>query len=922
MAEPGSRHKQKVLAHAARSLGTARRRAKTRGELIALYKRFYKIENHRIKLLHRAGGGGVEIARRRSELLDTVLRNLVSGMFDPEETGKPEGYPFTLVAVGGYGRGTLNPGSDVDLLFLCPGNASALGKETGDRIGEIIAMLYDVGFKVGHATRTVKECIRQANADNPTKTAMLDTRFILGDEALYRKLVERFEKECLQGKEAEYLEVRRRDFLSRHEKHGKTVYLQEPNVKEGCGGLRDYQNILWVSRVKLGVRDLAELVETHRMLSRPAYRAMVKAHDFLMRVRNEMHWAERGSTDQLTLRLQGVVATNLGYPQPSMLRRIEAFMRDYYRHTRALYLHSTSVMQSFRLLQEEERGSGLIGFLARRADAEERFDGFRSAKGLIYPEHPEIFQEDPARLMRLFRHTQQRHLRLSPAIRKLVKRSHSLVNKTFRYSKANRVVFEEILSARGEVGRTLRQMHRVGFLGRYLPEFGALDCLVQHEFFHRFTADEHTLRCIDILDSLVDESDPRFAFYRKLFRDLEDCSVLYLALLLHDTGRAENVRFHTDSSTVLATRVCRRLQIGGERRRLLLFLVDNHLTFWKTATTKNLEDEDTIQEFAAVMRDRAHMEALLLLTHADSRGTNDEGWTTWKEMLMLQLFRSTCAYLEDTGTFARSFLEAREALRAEVEPRFDPSWAAELEVHFTGMPERYFPFRDADAVERHVRLFRRFMERTVATPGLGALHPVVEWISVPASGHTQVEVCCWDRSHLLAKIAGALASEGINILGADLFTRADNLVLDLFRVCDTNFEPIRSERVRQRVETLLNQLLDGSVDWTALGDRFAPAKTPDEELARTFPSRVWFSNEANRRHTVLEVQALDRLGLLYDLFRVLGRHRIEVAVARIITEKGAAIDTFYLTDAEGNKILDRDLLGAAQADLEAVLAAC
>ncbi|MEQ1843339.1 MAG: [protein-PII] uridylyltransferase, partial [Verrucomicrobiales bacterium] len=381
-------------------------------------------------------------------------------------------------------------------------------------------MLYDVGFKVGHATRSIKECIRLANADNPTKTAMLDTRLILGDEKLYQTLVERFQKECIQGKEAEYLEVRRKDFLSRHQKHGKTVYLQEPHIKEGCGGLRDYQNVLWVSRVKLGAKGLEDLVE-NRMLSRSAYGAMTKAHDFLMRVRNELHWSERPCTDHLTLRLQGVVATHLGYPQRSMLRRIEAFMRDYYRHTRSLYMHSTSLMQAFRLLQEEERTTGIVSFLARRAVNEEHFDGFFSRKELIYPEHPEIFIEDPGRLMRLFRHTQQRSLRLGPAIRKLVKRHQDLVNKTFRYSKANRVVFLEILGARGEVGRTLRQMHRVGFLGKYIPEFGDLDCLVQHEFFHRFTADEHTLRCIEILDSLTDEPDPRFALYKKVFHELE-----------------------------------------------------------------------------------------------------------------------------------------------------------------------------------------------------------------------------------------------------------------------------------------------------------------------------------------------------------------------------------------------------------------
>ena len=920
MPDPVGPNKSRPLTRAEQNLPADRRKAKTRAELLALFKRFYKLGNYRIKLAHRAGAGGLEIANRRAELLDTVLRNVVDGVFNLPDKPLPHAkLPFTLVAVGGYGRGTLNPGSDVDLLFLCPGNTSALKKEAVDKIGEILMMLYDVGLKVGHATRSIKECIKLANADNPTKTAMLDTRLILGDEALLRNLVERFEKECIQGREADYLEVRRKDFLGRHQKHGKTVYLQEPNIKEGCGGLRDYQNVLWVSRVKLGARELEDLVE-NRMLSRSAFSAMTKAHDFLMRVRNEMHWAERPYSDQLTLRLQGIVATNLRYPQRSMLRRIEAFMRDYYRHTRSLYMHSTSLMQAFRLLQEDERTHGIVSFLARRANSVEHFDGFHSRKGLIFPDNPEVFAEDPGRLMRLFRHTQQRHLRLSPAIRKAIKKHHDLVNKTFRYAKANRVVFMEILGARGEVGRTLRQMHRVGFLGKYVPEFGQLDCLVQHEFFHRFTADEHTLRCIEMLDSLTDEPDPRFALYRKLAQELEDPSVIYLALLLHDTGRAENVRYHSDASTDMAQRVGRRLQLSGPQRKILLFLVDNHLTLWRTATSKNLEDPEVIKEFATVMQSRTNTEALLLFTHVDSRGTNEEGWTAWKEMLMLQLYRSTCDYMEHTGIFRRSMEEAREELRAEVSPSFDAARAPEIEVHFTQMPERYFQFRDAESVVRHVGMFRRFIEHTTSTTGLEALHPVVEWVSVPASGHTQLEICCWDRSHLLAKIAGALAVEGINILGADLFTRGDNLVLDIFRICTTNFEPVRSAAVQGRVIALLNQLLDETVDWDSLGARFAPPKIEDAELIRTFPSRAFFSNEINSRYTVLEVQALDRLGLLYDIFRVLGTHSIEVAVARVLTEKGAAIDTFYLTDSHGGKIVDPDLLQSVRRDMEKTLA--
>jgi len=271
-------------------------------------------------------------------------------------------------------------------------------------------------------------------------------------------------------------------------------------------------------------------------------------------------------------------------------------------------------------------------------------------------------------------------------------------------------------------------------------------------------------------------------------------------------------------------------------------------------------------------------------------------------MLMLQLYRSTCDYMEHTGIFRRSMEEGREELRAEVAPRFDEARAPEIEVHFTQMPERYFQFRDAESVTRHIGLFRSFIEHTTSTTGLEALHPVIEWIFMPSSGYTQLEICCWDRSHLLAKIAGALAAEEIKIWGADLFTRGTTSSWHIFRICTTNFEPVRSTSVQKRVETLLNQFLDETVDWTNLGDRFTPPKIGDEALIGSFPRRVHFSNEVNSRYTVLEVQALDRSRLA---LRHLPRPWEPLHRSRCGSRpdgKGAAIDTFYLTDAKGRKI--------------------
>ncbi|MFT5469184.1 MAG: [protein-PII] uridylyltransferase [Verrucomicrobiales bacterium] len=877
---------------------------KSRAELLQLYKRFFRLKNRKIKRLHREGAGGLEIARLRAELLDGVLRDVFAKSLEtlPDDAAE---FPVTLVAFGGYGRGTLNPSSDVDLLFLCPKNTHRLPAETKDMIGEIITMLFDVGLQVGHAVRSVGECVQEANRDNTIKTSMLDLRFIAGDEELVQKLEQRFLKQCIKGKEADYLSVRMRDFHKRHAKNAQTVFLQEPQIKEGCGGLRDFQNIIWILKVRYGADDLQYLVD-QKLLTEQACQAMNAAHEFLMRVRNEMHYTE--GTDILTLRLQGEVATNLRYPDKTMLRRIEAFMRDYYEHTRSISNHSTSLLQAFDLLAKDE-ATGIVSYLARRRRKREEFDGFVSHDGLLFPEHENIFSDDPNRLMRTFVHLQQRGLRLGPEIRKLFKNCRDFTDRAFLYHKDNRSAFEAILSRKGEVAVILREMHRVGFLGEYLPEFGALELLVQHEFFHRYTADEHTLRCIDVLDSLMDSEELGKKLFRQLFQDSEDPFILYLALILHDTGRAENKQFHDDASVELTVKVCRRFQIKGQRRQRVLFLVDHHLTFWRTATSKDIDDPQTVSEFAGMMRSRSNMESLLLFTYVDSNGTNDEAWSAWKESLMLRLYHSTCRFFEDEKEFERGVRDAKSELRAEATEKLSEDYADDVDAHFSHMPERYFFFRDSVAVIRHIKLFRRFIRRTLKTTGFEGLRPALAWIPNSNGGYSEMELCCWNRHLMLAKVAGVLAAREINILSADIFSRDDDLVLDVFRVCTTNFEPITNEREQNAVQQLLDDLMDTTADIESIASKIAPGATArvNEELLQTFPARIGVNNVSNDRYTVLEVEAQDRIGLLYDIFMAIGASEdVEVQIARICTEKGAAVDTFFLTDNQGRKIAESE----------------
>ncbi len=877
-------------------------------ERVSLYKRFIDTEQENILARHREGAGGLEICHARSAMIDTLIAAILRATINSQGLAES---PLALVAVGGYGRGTLNPGSDIDLLFLLPRASTKLPKNVQELVQTILYPLWDCGFKLGHSCRSVAECIQQARADPQNLTALLDSRLIAGNDTLFRDLLVAFEKNCVAKGQDAFFDMRRQDLRSRHQKSSYTVFLQEPNVKESCGGLRDYQNMLWVARIKAGAKDLRKLVDD-RLITANTLREIEDAHDFIMRVRNELHYHSGKATDILTLQLQGVVATAFGYPQRSILRRTEAFMRDYYTHTRHLYRHATSLMETFQIQQEAVAETGFRSFLTFRKKKREEFDSFIARDGRIYPANNEIFKEDIHRLMRLFQHCQVRELRLSPPMRRLIASHWEDIDRTFRYHKANRETFKAILERKGEVARTLRQMHRIGFLGRYLPEFGALDCLVQHEFFHRYTADEHTLRCIDELDKLVGDTNPKLEIFRRLFHEVVDPYALYLALILHDTGRSENVREHIDGSAMLATKLCSRLQITGRRRARIMFLVDNHLTFWRTATTRNLEDPEVIAEFAAIMKTPENLDALLLFTYCDTNGTAPDAWNGWKESLMLQLHKATRRFLlEGRENFTRKLDADRRVLRAEVTALMPEDFAAEIRQHFDRTPAAAFAYREAPFIATQIKAVREFLEQESGGKNPNAFR--VRWLEHPDKGYSELILTTRNRPLLLEKLCCALAAEQVNILSADLFTRTDQIVVNIFRVCTTNFEPVSDEATRKRFLATFTTIFGTErYEPETFLKRKANFLKPRAETGLSVPVRAHVSNDLHPSCTTVEIQALDRIGLLHDLFHTVNEAGLDTTHARICTEKGVAMDTLYITIPGGGKVTDEARLRALE----------
>jgi [protein-PII] uridylyltransferase len=865
---------------------------------IAKLQSFRKKEEQRLKLWHRAGGGGKEIAARRTELVDILFQEIYRHAL-LNITGGAEFSGLLAAAFGGYGRRELNPFSDVDVTFL------HVGPKPTEQMEKIISaclmVLWDLGFKVGHATRSVKGAIERANVDMVTKTAMIESRLLAGDKKLFDAFKKEFESSCVRGKEKDYIAFRIENLKELRGRYGSSVFMQEPNIKSGCGGLRDYQNLLWTGTFHSGATTTAKMVD-QKILRDKERRSLEEAHDFLLRVRTEMHYQTGRASDQLTLQLQGKVATSLNYPEKSILRRCEAFMRDYYSHTRTIHLITSLALGRIR----EERGMkpGILAkFLGKKP---EKAGAFVINNGEIYPTARDIFNKEPALLMKAFHLAQTRELGFSAELGDLVKRRLQLVDKTFRYDKEIRTIFLSILSAKGQVGRILRLMHDLGFLGKYLPEFEPLTCLVQHEFFHRYTADEHTLRCVEKIDELLFTSNPKLTRYGEIFRRIEDTAVLYLAMLLHDTGKAANTKRHEEASALSAQRVARRLMLSPARKKMLITLVSDHGEMSAMARTRNVEDPATIEEFAEIVRDPDVLDALMVITLADGMGTSDEGWSDWKEQMVWRLYHQTKGYLADSVGFLAERAHRREELHGDVSRHLPAEFAEELEAHFAGMEERYFLSHDAPAIGRHIRLFRRFFTEGLAKEGPN-LDAAVEWIDHEDAGHAEVLVCGWDRERLLERISAAFLEAGINILGADINTRADGLVLDIFRVSNHRNEPLPKQRDRDRFEKRLAELLE-----LPAGRALPRPKRPSlaqEENEEELPVWVVANNNAHPASTILELQAPDKLGLLYHLLRAISHDGIMIKSARIATESRAALDVFYLRDRFGAKIIDQaDLL--------------
>jgi [protein-PII] uridylyltransferase len=888
--------RDRIREHARERLGDLPGGADPRARLDS-FKRFLKLETDRLRMRHRFGLGGLEIASARSYQVDQVVDNACRLALEaaPDEEREAAGR-CAVVALGGYGRAELSPFSDVDLLFLHGGHP---GDEVRGFVERVLQLLWDVGLTVGHSFRSARECVSEARGDLHSRTALAEARLIAGDERLFAELDAvldgglRFRRDHRAGDA--FLESLRADVAERYARFGGAVCVQEPNVKEGVGGLRDLHVLLWIAHARHGSRGLAEL-HTGGLLSERDYRLARRAYDFLLRVRAEVHFVTARKTDLLSLDLQPDVARSLGYEATRGLLASELLMRDYYR--RATELHRVAAGVLRRPTREVSRP--LLGSLTRRRPARD----FEVRGGELHVKSPVLLGSGRG-LLAAFAASQAEGVPLSDTLAAAIRERIHLVGPSLRSSSEAAEAFVDVLRWRGRVAGTLRAMHDTGFLGRFLPEFGRIGFLVQHDLFHRYTVDEHTLRAIEALDEVASGGDPALRPFGRIFDEIEDAAPLYLGMLLHDIGKGRGGA-HVERGARMVPRVSARLRLPEPAAADVLFLVEEHLEMSRVSQHRDLSEPALIASFAARIGSLHRLNLLHLLTYADHRGVAPGIWNEWKGALLWELYQRTRERL--AGHAAEGERDARARAVATLRREFPE---ADIEHHFALLPERYLRRTDAARMARHFRLVQGKGEATAA----------FEWRDLEGGHGTELTLVTSDRRGLLAAAAGTLTANGVNILAVDLFNRRDGVVIDTFKLSEvSSHRPVKAER-RVRVEGELVSALGGAHDVGAAVARWLERnpRRPQRALGRAARGpAVRFDQESSATATVIEVSAQDRPGLAWTIADTLAQLDLNIAFAKIATAKALALDVFYVTDAGGRKLAP-EVLAAVEEALVAAL---
>jgi [protein-PII] uridylyltransferase len=839
---------------------------------------------------------GTACAERISRLTDAVIRAIHDAVVwrlypnDNPTTGEQ----LAVVATGGYGRGKMAPGSDIDLLFLLPYKQTPWSESV---VEAMLYVLWDLKVKVGHATRSVEECLREGRADMTIRTSLLEARFLFGARALFEELVTRFDGELVMFTAPEFVEAKLRERDARVAKAGASRYLVEPNVKDGKGGMRDLNTLFWIAKYTYRVRHQAELVNTG-LFTAEEYRAFERCEEFLWRVRCHMHFVTGRAEERLSFGLQPKIAERFGYGPRGGLSGVERFMKAYFLIAKEVG-DLTAIVCAALEQRHAKRTPVLDRWIGRfrdrfRATAIEAED-FTDDHGRINVRGPDTFVRDPVNLIRLFWLADRHNLPIHPDATRLANRSLRLIGHSLRADgEANRL-FLDILTSRNSPETILRLMNEAGVLGRFIPDFGRIVAMMQFNMYHHFTVDEHLLRSIGVLASIdagvVEEEHPLAS---RLIDAISNRRALYVAVLLHDIakGRPED---HSIAGAAIAEKMGPRFGLNPAETETVAWLVEHHLLMSMTAQSRDLSDPKTIEKFAGIVQSLERLRLLTILTVADIKAVGPGVWTAWKGTLLRTLYDETEVLLSGghseiarTDRVRLIQMALREGLADWDSGAFDAYAARHNQAYWLKVDNAH--------QRKHAAFVRDLTEggRTVATA----------YETDPFRGVTELTIYSPDHPRLLAIVTGACAASGGNIVDAQIFTTTDGFALDSI-IISRAFERDEDElRRAKRITGAIERALKGEIRIAELvADRHPPS-----ERATTFlvPPDMSIDNALSSRETVIEITGLDRPGLLYELTTALSRLGLNITSAHVATFGERAVDVFYVTDLTGTRVTQPD----------------
>jgi [protein-PII] uridylyltransferase len=830
------------------------------------------------------------LCRMEDEIIRIVFDFARKHLYPSQNLSETE--RMAVVATGGYGRGLQAPGSDIDLLFVLPYKQTAWGESIAEAI---LYCLWDTGLKVGHATRSVDECIRQSKADMTIRTAILEARFLLGDRTLYDELVTRFDNDVVRNTAQQFVTAKLAEREERHRRAGQSRYLVEPNVKDGKGGLRDLHTLFWIAKYVYRVREPDELIK-RGVFDKQEYQLFRTCEDFLWSVRCHMHFVTGRAEERLSFDIQREIAVRLGYTEHPGLRDVERFMKHYF-----LIAKDVGDLTAILCAELEDSHAKSVPVLSRvmarfrRTPKRVRLAGaedFIVDKNRITVAAANVFKRDPVNLIRVFLLAQKHNLAFHPDAMRAITRSLKLIDATLRgNAEANRL-FLEILTSQNDPETVLRRMNEAGVLGRFVPAFGKIVSMMQFNMYHHYTVDEHLVRCIGVLAEIDRGGGGDTPLADELIHKIlpEHRKVLYVALFLHDVakGRPED---HSSAGARVAKRFCPRMGFTAAETEFVAWLVANHLVMSSVAQSRDLSDRKTIENFAAVVQSAEQLKLLTILTTADIKAVGPGVWNGWKAQLLRTLYFETEPVL--TGGFSEINRAQRVALaQAEFRGAMQAWPPAEIDAYIAKHYPAYWLKVDRPHKIAHANFLRAADEaqKTLSTSVAFDAERAVTELTVMAPDHP------W----LLSIIAGACAMAGGNIVDAQIYTTTDGRALDTISLSREFDRDEDEQRRANRIADSIEKALRGELRLPDVVTKRTPPKGRIKAFA--LEPTVTVNNQWSHRYTMVEITGLDRTGLLYEMTATLSKLNLNIASAHVATFGERVVDVFYVTDLMGAQI--------------------